>query len=921
MVKLPSPDRLETIRILHVDDEPDLLQITKLYLIEANPAFTIESLSTPNNAMERLEEPFDCVVSDYQMPGMDGIELCRRIKEKHDIPFIIYTGRGSEEVASIAFEAGADDYIRKEAEPSHYQVFARRIEEAVRKHRVERELQRSESRYRKLVELSPFAILTYDFKGFVTSVNRTLLDLTGFSEDELVGKHFTKLGYLHARDIPRYLKIFESLLKGEIPPPVEFPYATKGGEPKRAEAHVAFLEDEENRRIGILSVVRDITDRKRNEDTLDAIFRSGSRLAYLDNREEVYSATLQILHEILGFQTFGIAVQTGQGFRYITSIFDTLSEGFLIPLDQPSVVRRAFNTGVTQLVPDTRLDPDYYTLPDSDGESVRLSDLVVPIIVDGEVVAVIDIESKEANFFTGSYRRFAEILAMHVASAISRLSQLDLLRESEEKYRTLVESSMDAVYVVQEGGIVYTNKVGAELLGYPDPSDVIGIDPLDLVPPEHRGELDERLARTWRGEEDSGRYEMQVLRKDGSSVDIETFSANILYEGKPARLSFDRDITERKKMEEELRRYADRLEELVAEKVSELSESEEMFRTIFVESPIGIEIYDAEGRLLNVNEACLNIFGVPDVNAVRGFKLFEDPNIPEDMKQRLLQRESVRYLASFDFDKVRELGLYDTKKSGTILTDVGITPLSGEGSQDPVGYLVLVQDITEQKRMEEELIDTSKMLAAGSIASMLGHDLRGPLQTIKNSLYLMEKTPETADKSREIISNAVDHALEMLEELRSSTRDTPLQLIETNLGNLFSQVIEDVSVPPQVTLVVDVGEGLERTLLDPAKMRRVLGNLIRNAGEAMPEGGELAVSGEIEGGDVVISVRDTGKGIPVEEMPDLFKPFVTTKSKGMGLGLPYCKRAVEAHGGSISVESEVCVGSMFMVRLPLDPKT
>ncbi len=278
-------------------------------------------------------------------------------------------------------------------------------------------------------------------------------------------------------------------------------------------------------------------------------------------------------------------------------------------------------------------------------------------------------------------------------------------------------------------------------------------------------------------------------------------------------------------------------------------------------------------------------------------------------------------MASFDFDKVRELGLYDTKKSGTILTDVGITPLSGEGSQDPVGYLVLVQDITEQKRMEEELIDTSKMLAAGSIASMLGHDLRGPLQTIKNSLYLMEKTPETADKSREIISNAVDHALEMLEELRSSTRDTPLQLIETNLGNLFSQVIEDVSVPPQVTLVVDVGEGLERTLLDPAKMRRVLGNLIRNAVEAMPEGGELAVSGEIEGGDVVISVRDTGKGIPVEEMPDLFKPFVTTKSKGMGLGLPYCKRAVEAHGGSISVESEVGVGSMFMVRLPLDPKT
>lgn len=486
MVKLPSPDRLETIRILHIDDEPDLLQITKLYLIEENPAFVIESLSTPNNAMERLEEPFDCVISDYKMLGMDGLELCRRIKEKHDIPFIIYTDRGSEEVASIAFEAGADDYIRKEIEPSHFQVLARRIEEAVRKHRVERELRRSESRYRKLVELSPYALLTFDFKGFVTSVNRTLLDLTGFSEDELVGKHFTKLGYLRARDIPRYVKIFGSFLKGELPPPIEFPYLTKGGEPKWAEAHIGFLEDEENRHTGILSVVR---------------------------------------------------------------------------------------------------------------------------------------------------------------------------------------------------------------------------------------------------------------------------------------------------------------------------------------------------------------------------------------------------------------------------------------------------DIAERKRMEEELIDASKMIAAGSIASMLGHDLRGPLQTIKNALYLMEKTPETADKSREAISNAVDHALEMLDELRSSTRDTPPQLVETDLENLFSQVVEDVSIPPQVTLAIDVGEGLDMALLDPAKMRRVLGNLLRNAVEAMPEGGELTVSGEIEGGDVVISVRDTGKGIPVEQMPDLFKPFVTTKSKGMGLGLPYCKRAVEAHGGSISVKSTVDVGSTFIVRLPLDPKT
>jgi PAS domain S-box-containing protein len=713
-------------------------------------------------------------------------------------------------------------------------------------------------------------------------------------------------------------------LKGEIPPPIEFPYVTKGGETKWGEAHLGFLESEENKRTGFLAVVRDITwskeaedERSRYKERLEALHQHAINLSGAQNRNEIARVTMDMLGDLFSVKIGSMGFVEGNQLRFISQIGTHSID--ILSLAGPGITVRAVNTGKSQLVNET-IKNSYFVKGDQEKVELVQSELAVPILFDGKAVGVIDICDTRPGTFSHDDLRLLETLASHVASATSRLDQNAALQESMEKYRTFVESSMDAVYVVQEGGIVYANKVGAELLGYTDPSDVIGINPLDLVPHENRRELDERLARTWRGEEDSGRYEMQVLRKDGSRVDIETFSANILYEGKPARLAFDRDITERKRMEEELRIYADRLEELVAEKISELSESEEMFRTIFVESPIGIEIYDAEGRLLSVNEACMNIFGIPDVNTVRGFKLFEDPNIPEDMKQKLLQGETVRYMARFDFDKVREQELYDTKKSGSILTDVGITPLSGEGSQNPAGYLVLVQDITEQKRMEEELIDASKMLAAGSIASMLGHDLRGPLMLIKNALYLMEKTPESADKSREIISNAVDHASEMLEELRSSTRDTPLQLIETNLGNLISQVVEDVSIPSKVTLTIDLGEGLDMTLMDPAKMRRVLGNLFRNAVEAMPEGGELTVSGEIEGGDVVISVRDTGKGIPVEQMPDLFKPFVTTKSKGMGLGLPYCKRAVEAHGGSISVESNVDVGSTVIVRLPLDPK-
>ena len=115
----------DAIRVLHVDDEHNPLKFTKSFVELSDSTIHMESIATPEAALRRLEEEnFDCVVSDYQMPVLNGIELARRIRGFSDIPIIIYTGRGSEEVASKAFAAGIDDYMRKEIEPSHYEVLA-----------------------------------------------------------------------------------------------------------------------------------------------------------------------------------------------------------------------------------------------------------------------------------------------------------------------------------------------------------------------------------------------------------------------------------------------------------------------------------------------------------------------------------------------------------------------------------------------------------------------------------------------------------------------------------------------------------------------------------------------------------------------------------------------------------------------------
>lgn len=124
------------IRVLHVDDEEDQLRFTKMFLEELDRGVTVDSVSDPEEAM-RLQgrNSYDVVVSDYMMASMTGVDLFQRVRELSDVPFILYTGKGSEELAESMFKAGMEGYIKKEAEPSHYQALSRRIRQVVEKRR------------------------------------------------------------------------------------------------------------------------------------------------------------------------------------------------------------------------------------------------------------------------------------------------------------------------------------------------------------------------------------------------------------------------------------------------------------------------------------------------------------------------------------------------------------------------------------------------------------------------------------------------------------------------------------------------------------------------------------------------------------------------------------------------------------------
>jgi len=254
-----------------------------------------------------------------------------------------------------------------------------------------------------------------------------------------------------------------------------------------------------------------------------------------------------------------------------------------------------------------------------------------------------------------------------------------------------------------DGVIIYTKQKFEKMFGYGE-GELLGKyvsvlnAPGDKSPQERAEEIIKSLSETgvWYGE-------VYNIKKDGTPLRCQA-SVSTLEHAQLGKVwvATHEDITERKRIEETLQA------------------SEERFRNIYEESPIGIELYDCDGRLLTVNRACLDIFGVSNIAEVQGFKLFEDPNVTDEVKQRLHKGETVRYEALFDFEKVKKHKLYNTSKSGAIHLNVLITPLGARREKRLAGYLVQVQDITKRKRAEKALEESEQNFRNSLDSSPLG---------------------------------------------------------------------------------------------------------------------------------------------------------------------------------------------------------
>ena len=259
------------IDVLHVDDDPSVLDLTEAYFERELDAVAVTSVTDPETALDRLDEAaFDCVVSDYDMPAMDGLEFFETLRERHrKIPFVLYTGKGSEEIASQALNAGVTGYFQKGG-PEQLRRLANRVDQAVEEHRTKEIAER----YSTVIEALGYPVYVVDETGVFRFVNEPFAELTGYDREEIIGQ---TPGFIKDdAAVPEAEDRLGTILSGDGPDVQHFgvDIVPKEGEPIPCRDHMAALPYEGESFDGSVGILRDVSDERERREELETKTRA-----------------------------------------------------------------------------------------------------------------------------------------------------------------------------------------------------------------------------------------------------------------------------------------------------------------------------------------------------------------------------------------------------------------------------------------------------------------------------------------------------------------------------------------------------------------------------------------------------------------------------------------------------------------------
>ncbi len=731
-------------------------------------------------------------------------------------------------------------------------------------------LKQAEENYRHLLQYAPTGIYELDYKTpKFLSVNDAMCKLTGYTREELLALSPFKL--LEPESAERFKERIKRGLTGEkLDENVDFRVITKDGRHLWVQLFVKPIY-KDGKIDTALVVAYDVTEHKK----ADLAIKESER-KYSDLVEKTNSIVMMVDRnlKITFMNQFGL--------------------NFFGYTNEEIIGKSVIGTTIPYTDEDGR---DFTEMAKAIMESPRKYQINVHknMLKNGKLVWV----SWTNNGVYDENGNLAEVLA--VGNDVSKLIEAEqALRSTVEKYRTLFHSMDEGYFVIdvifdeknQPVDLFYVeaNPASVRIVG----SDYTGKRLTEISPNYERYwfEIFGGVALTGKSvrleryaEPDKKWYSFYVFKIGGT--DSRRIGNTFL------------DITERKQAEQAL------------------FESKELYKTLFENTNDAFQLVEpifakngeaVNCKIIEVNDAYEKQVGIRPKDVVGRLFTEIDPNIEKAWIEthatvaktgESLRTEIYNGLTKRWFD----LYLFSFGKG-----------LVG----------VLFRNITYRKDLEKQLQDKERLAAIGATASMVGHDIRNPLQAMISDVFILREeltsmpeceTKEGVRESLDSIESNIHYVNKIVSDLQDYTRPLSPHKVPIKVQDKINNVLKNVRVPDNIRLHIHVQEGLVIDS-DADYLRRALTNLINNAVQAMPKGGDLTIQAIEQKGRAIFTIQDSGVGIPEEVKPNLFMPLFTTKSKGQGLGLAVVKRLIEALDGRVSFESKAGKGTKFVIELP-----
>lgn len=351
-----------------------------------------------------------------------------------------------------------------------------------------------------------------------------------------------------------------------------------------------------------------------------------------------------------------------------------------------------------------------------------------------------------------------------------------------------------------------------------------------------------------------------------------------------------------------------------------LEERLDLFYSAFHHSTNAIIITDLSGIIIEANQAFTDLFGWTREEAVgSSTRILRSEQTANEFYRQMW--ESVEQYGRWQGEILNRC-----KDGSEVPILLSITPIYHDGAK--IGYMGVEIDISEKKKVEKQLLQAERWATIGKMAAKVAHEIRNPLSSISLNAELLEDeigsyTCVSTDEAKALLNSIiseVDRVTALTEEYLQFSRLPHIKRAPTRLIEVIEEVLEFLRrelIQNKIAVQFEVNKNVPEMLLDRDQLRRVFLNIMRNAMEAMPKGGELKIWTEKRDQYQVVHIADTGAGIPEETLDRIFAPFFTTKDFGTGLGLAIVQQIIDEHGGQISCRSKLGAGTIFSIALPL----